>query len=247
MIAEVKALDGVSGSLLGRVCAEVMSSLSPPTKIREGTGTCCITGVSTDCCIDLSPCGGGNSSSGGAQSSGRSERGKYLNGDISSPLPAIHEGDPENEKDSSVVSHTPTGWKKSGAGMDLLVHPKLSHFFLMLWYVCKIEHVVRNYTRCWLDERPYARGRRGSQRTEAGNDEEDPIEDDQQQQQQQQAGSSSSSSKNDEPDIHTLCNEFSCDDEIFESMCVVFKHAISHVIESVRSYIQENTNSGGGS
>ena len=22
----------------------------------------------------------------------------------------------------------------------------------MLWYVCKIEHIVRNYTRCWLHD-----------------------------------------------------------------------------------------------
>lgn len=33
----------------------------------------------------------------------------------------------------------------------MLVHPKLGHFLLMLWYACKVEHVVRNYTRVWVD------------------------------------------------------------------------------------------------
>jgi hypothetical protein len=27
------------------------------------------------------------------------------------------------------------------------------HFFTMLWYVHKIEHVIRNYTRWWLEQR----------------------------------------------------------------------------------------------
>lgn len=34
---------------------------------------------------------------------------------------------------------------------DLVVHPRFQHFFLMLWYVSKIEHVIRNYTRCWIE------------------------------------------------------------------------------------------------
>ena len=34
---------------------------------------------------------------------------------------------------------------------DITVHPRFAHFFLMLWFVCKIEHVIRNSTRCWLD------------------------------------------------------------------------------------------------
>ena len=35
----------------------------------------------------------------------------------------------------------------------LLVHPSLLHFFIMVWYVQKIEHVIRNYTRWWLEQR----------------------------------------------------------------------------------------------
>lgn len=37
---------------------------------------------------------------------------------------------------------------------DLLVHPKFSHFFLLLWFVCKIDHVLRNYVRWWVDSLP---------------------------------------------------------------------------------------------
>lgn len=38
-------------------------------------------------------------------------------------------------------------------GGRIMVHAKFSHFFLMLWYVNKIEHVVRNYAKCWVCER----------------------------------------------------------------------------------------------
>lgn len=52
-------------------------------------------------------------------------------------------------------------WRNSGAPQaagppcrDSIIHPKFGHFALMLWYVCKIEHIVRNFTRCWLEEQP---------------------------------------------------------------------------------------------
>lgn len=49
------------------------------------------------------------------------------------------------------TSESPTAWRRKSG--EFLVHPKFSHFFLMLWYVCKIEHIVRNHTRCWLSDR----------------------------------------------------------------------------------------------
>jgi hypothetical protein len=36
---------------------------------------------------------------------------------------------------------------------QILIHPSLHHFFVMLWLVHKIEHVIRNYTRWWLEQR----------------------------------------------------------------------------------------------
>jgi hypothetical protein len=39
---------------------------------------------------------------------------------------------------------------QSDSSLKMLVHPRLSHFFYMLWYACKIEHVVRNSARDWL-------------------------------------------------------------------------------------------------
>lgn len=50
---------------------------------------------------------------------------------------------------TTTTDTAPTAWKKTNT--EFLIHPKLSFFFLMLWYVCKIEHVVRNYTRSWLE------------------------------------------------------------------------------------------------
>jgi hypothetical protein len=39
----------------------------------------------------------------------------------------------------------------SSGEYETIVHPRFSHFFVMLWYVGKIDHVIRNYTRCWLE------------------------------------------------------------------------------------------------
>lgn len=36
---------------------------------------------------------------------------------------------------------------------ELLIHPSLFHFFVMVWFVHKIEHIIRNYTRWWLENR----------------------------------------------------------------------------------------------
>ena len=34
----------------------------------------------------------------------------------------------------------------------LLIHPSLFHFFTMVWYVQKMEHIIRNYTQWWLEQ-----------------------------------------------------------------------------------------------
>jgi hypothetical protein len=34
--------------------------------------------------------------------------------------------------------------------LPLTVHPKFAHFAFMLWYVSRIEHIIRNYTRYWI-------------------------------------------------------------------------------------------------
>jgi len=33
----------------------------------------------------------------------------------------------------------------------VLIHPKFHYFFMMLYFVHRLEHVVRSYTKCWLD------------------------------------------------------------------------------------------------
>jgi hypothetical protein len=34
----------------------------------------------------------------------------------------------------------------------LAIHPKFGDFVLRLWYVSRIEHVIRNYTRFWMTD-----------------------------------------------------------------------------------------------
>lgn len=50
----------------------------------------------------------------------------------------------------------------------IVVHPNLEHFFQMFWFVCKIEHIVRNMARSWMDENGIACG--GGDNTGGGDD-----------------------------------------------------------------------------
>jgi hypothetical protein len=34
----------------------------------------------------------------------------------------------------------------------VLVHPRFHYFFLMLYYVHRLEHVIRSFTKCWLEQ-----------------------------------------------------------------------------------------------
>jgi hypothetical protein len=34
----------------------------------------------------------------------------------------------------------------------ILVHPRFHYFFMMLYYVHRLEHVVRSLTKCWLEQ-----------------------------------------------------------------------------------------------
>lgn len=199
-----------------------MSSLSPPSKVREGNSVCCITGISSDKCIDLSS---NNTNNIGSRefdynsfSMGTSMEihrrfvdnfnrcFQNIDGSESSSVVVDDNNSNKKKKKKNSTTSEPTAWLRNSR--EFLVHPKLSHFFLMLWYVCKIDHVVRNYTRGWIDNM---------------------IQ--------------SSSSKGDEENsviISEMCDKFSDQDQVFESMCDMFNHGVSHVIHSIESYIDEN-------
>ena len=36
--------------------------------------------------------------------------------------------------------------------LPVLVHPKFHYFFLMLYYVHRLEHVIRSMTKSWLEQ-----------------------------------------------------------------------------------------------
>jgi hypothetical protein len=103
----------------------------------------------------------------------------------------------QSQTTKQFVGTEPTAWMRNNG--EYLVHPKLSHFFLMLWYACKIEHVVRNYARCWLDEKIR--------------------------------------SSKEETDIASICEAFSQQDDLFNQMCDMLNHALSHVTGSIEAHI----------
>jgi hypothetical protein len=39
--------------------------------------------------------------------------------------------------------------KNGKKNQEIHIHPKFAYFFLFLWYVCKLEYVVRSCSKCW--------------------------------------------------------------------------------------------------
>lgn len=107
----------------------------------------------------------------------------------------------------------PTG-PDAGSTPDppLVVHPDLEHFFLMLWYICKMEHVVRSIAKNWKDEYLASRPQ-GEQDDDDGDDEDSDTL------------------------TQTLCEKFSSEYEgTILDMHFALEHAISHVLESVYTH-----------
>lgn len=36
------------------------------------------------------------------------------------------------------------------ASSPIVVHPRLMHFFNMLWFICRIDHILRNIAKNWM-------------------------------------------------------------------------------------------------
>lgn len=111
-----------------RLCRDVLNNSTPPIRTRDGWCTCSITGIRAERCIEV------------FKPSSRSG-GKACNSSTSWRTPGT--ATPKNHAHAS-----------GAPGRDSIIHPKFGHFALMLWYVCKIEHIVRNFTRCWLEDQP---------------------------------------------------------------------------------------------
>lgn len=133
----VAVLSEVQSHSLERVCKEVLGSMTPPVKVRDEWNVCCITGARSQGCIEVS----------------RSQPDRsWL---TSCKLAAAAAPGPGPGPAEAAATHPGIGAAASACrgsgGTDMAVHPRFGHFLLMLWFVCKIEHVVRNYTRCWLE------------------------------------------------------------------------------------------------
>ena len=63
------------------------------------------------------------------------------------------------EKDGScrpvrddVTTKRPCVISPTESSPSMWVHPKFSHFFLCLWVMCKVEFMVKSYTKVWLEK-----------------------------------------------------------------------------------------------
>ncbi len=91
------------------------------------------------------------------------------------------------------------------------MHPDFEHFFSMFWFCCKIEHIVRHMTKCWL---------------------EDNSDD-----KQLALGGDSAEGEEGVLDMQSMCEKFSSEqEEYIKDMHAVATHAFSHVIHSIYTY-----------
>ncbi len=126
---------------------EVMNSTSPPVRKRVDsvrpyfakltppclTVCCVVTGVELDDeCIELRACGKG----------------------VVSPaasFPASADGE-DNAAGVVAAAGGSGGCKQTVFHPPVVAHPALEHFFHMFWYCSKIEHVVRQMARSWMED-----------------------------------------------------------------------------------------------
>jgi hypothetical protein len=213
--SKIADMDSNSSNAIGSICREVLSNTAPPAKIKEGMGTCRITGLKAISCVDI-----GKSSKRhlvAAVSRRQAERqtkekrnkrqvDQTRDGKCFEEHRRFRENLELNTAGlNTVISHggsceTTIDDKPDNRGeFDTIVHPKFSHFFVMLWYVGKIDHVIRNYTRCWLENNRYD----NELQTKS---------------------------------IQCICNDFSIQYELIEHMFTLFCHGYKHIITSINDY-----------
>lgn len=103
--------------------------------------------------------------------------------------------------------------EKTTRNADIVVHYRFTHFFSMLWLVCRLDHILRNVARAWMDS---ANGS-DSATNPSHNGSNILLEE-----------------KNHEVHGIGLCQKFSEKNaQRIESMGIMFLHAVSHVQKSL--------------
>lgn len=121
--------------------------------------------------------------------------------------------------------------------LELTVHPRFGFFLLSLWLVGKIDHVLRNFTRCWTEK--HAQGENVTETPEdnAGNHGTSTTPGVHAQSTATpgvHAQSTAKPGKRKEPDsTQDLCEEFAEQTETFHALCNMFNHCFNHVYTSL--------------
>ena len=94
--------------------------------VQENAVVCCVTGsVLDDMCVEL--------------------RGAYKRSATAGTSP-----DNRNDEKDAEAADLPHPSPSPALEPSVVVHPDLLHFFNLLWYCCKMEHVVRSIVRYLL-------------------------------------------------------------------------------------------------
>lgn len=191
-----QSASGINLSALSSACIEVMDMAVPPKKRVHGACSCSITGahLASEEGIEILRQSNAGDSASAPSSSAKSGRKRKL-----------------QEASSS-----------SKEEKDIVVHPRLSHFFSMLWLVCRIDHILRNLAKNWMATSSSLQQAPSSQ---------------------QQGGHATKSAgvlheemRKEEVEGISMCQRFSEDHaECIEAMGLMFLHAASHVEASMQA------------
>lgn len=102
---------------------------------------------------------------------------------------------------------------------DVVVHLRFTHFFSMLWLVCRVDHILRNMARAWMASEAAEAGRAGDDDAAAAVEGGNTL---------------LHREKKEEVEEISLCQKFSEHHaKRIESMGIMFRHAASHVERSL--------------
>lgn len=172
----------ISKTAVGIACKNVTNCAQPPVKISMGFSTCCITGFTSDKCLDLSKSG-----------------------------------------------------KKN---QEIHIHPTFAYFFLFLWYICKLEYVIRACSKNWSDIQPQggdndgkvSTGNQGKRKKTANSPSEEEL-DNKTEEEEQEYRIPHKELDGFMKDNQDLCN----------SLFSVFEKALDYVHQSLDLYIKDIT------
>lgn len=134
-----------------------------------------------------------------------------------------------------------SGSKPASQVQEIVVHPRFMHFFNMLWFVCRIDHILRNVAKGWMASSSGSSSSGGSNAQQKQHQKQQKQQRKQRKQNEPLEEASSQialmhSMRQEETQVEGIgmCQKFADQHaETIASMGVMFQHASLHVYRSL--------------